>query len=465
MMDCLHTSSPALRNDSDYPARSQQWWSLAVLTLLIGVSYMDRHIIALLAQAVRVDLHISDFQIGLLQGIAFAGFYIVFGLILGRVVDRFPRRPIIFAGVCIWSVAAMASGMAQSFGQLFAARLALGAGEATLTPSAYSMLTDLFPGRRLATAISIFSSGATVGTFLSLLLGAGLIAVLPHDGWVLPVLGRTQPWRLVLLIMGVPGLLLALLTWTFPEPLRRGRRETGASTAGQAWRFMCERWRVYGAIILALGLIGIGASALGAWVSVYYMRKFGLSVSQTGVMVAFTSVPAAIIGTIATGALVDRWFASGRTDAHLRAIIFVAGIQIVAILLAFSTERLILSVAMICAAAACTGYAALAATALQIVTPSEYRGQVSALFVASFALIGPGLGPAMAGFLSSHIFHDDKMIGWGVAGTFVASAPIGILLIGSALRPMRLAVTQARAGWPSQLKPCRTDTRALGDAL
>jgi MFS family permease len=418
------------------------------MTLLIGVSYMDRHIVALLAQAVRADLHISDFQIGLLQGIAFAGFYVIFGLLLGRVVDRFPRRPIIFAGVCTWSVAAMASGMAQSFGQLFAARLALGAGEATLTPSAYSMLTDLFPGRRLGTAISIFSSGATVGTFLSMLIGAGLIAVLPHNGWVLPILGRTQPWRLVLLLMGIPGLLLALLTWTFPEPLRRGRRETEATSSGLALRFMCERWRVYGAIILALGLIGVGASALGAWVSVYYMRKFGLSVSQTGVMVAFTSVPAAIIGTIVTGALVDRWFASGRTDAHLSAIVIVASSQIVAILLAFSTDSLILSVAMICVAAACTGYAALAATALQIVTPSEYRGQVSAVFVAAFALIGPGLGPALAGFLSAHVFHDDKMIGWGVAGTFVVSAPIGILLIWSAMLPMRQAVTQAQTAWP-----------------
>jgi MFS family permease len=123
----------------------RRWWTLAILTGLYSLSFLDRQVMSLLVNAIRADLRITDFQIGLLQGPAFALFYVSFGLLFGWIVDRLSRRPVIFVGVAIWSLAAMACGLARNFAQLFGARLGLGAGEAALTPAAYSILSDSFP--------------------------------------------------------------------------------------------------------------------------------------------------------------------------------------------------------------------------------------------------------------------------------------------------------------------------------
>jgi MFS family permease len=323
------------------------------------------------------------------------------------------------------------------------ARLGLGAGEAALAPAAYSMLADLFPRRRLATAISTFSVGLILGGVGSLLIAAGLMAVLPREGLVLPFVGLTQPWRLVFILTGLPGLIVAWLIWTVREPVRRGRQLDSATSYSAALRFMTERWRFFGALFLAVGLMAAAGYAMAAWSAAYLMRRFGLSISETGVLLASVTVAPGIIGTIGTGAITDRWFAKGQTAAHLRVLIILSLLQIVAITLAIRAESSLPAALMFALCALLSGYAGIVAASLQLVTPNQYRGQVSATFLVCMNLIGLSLGPTLAGWFATHVFRNDVMIGWAIAAVYAILLPIAILLLYSAMKPMRRGVREA----------------------
>lgn len=432
--------------EQPFPAASQQRWTLIVLTTLYALSFLDRQIIALLVNSIRADLRVSDFQIGLLQGLGFVIFYVLFGLAFGWLVDRFARRSIIFGGVVIWSLAAAGCGVAHSFGQLFGARLGLGAGEAALGPAGYSMLADMFPRRRLATVVSVYSSGSALGVLASLLIGAALMAVLPRQGLVLPVLGLTAPWRLAFIFTGLPGLLFALLIWTIREPVRRGRRLANPTSFVGAWRYIIERWRFYWALFLALGLMSATGFATAAWSAAYLMRRFHLSISQTGMLMAATAILPAIVGMVSTGAITDRWFSKGKTDAHLWMLIILGVIQVVGLVLVMRAGDALAAALLLSVCLFFAGYSPIGAAALTMVTPNEFRGQVSSFMMVCLNVLGLGCGPPLAGWLATYVYHSDAMIGWAIASTYIILMPIAVLLLLSARKPMRQAVQEAE-GW------------------
>jgi MFS family permease len=198
------------------------WYVVVVLLLLNVSSFIDRQVMALLADPIKTDLGLSDTQVGLLLGPAFAGTFALSGLLIGRLVDRGNRTAIIAWGVAAWSVMCTACGLANTFGQLFAARFGVGIGEATLSPSANSLIADYFPPEKLATAMSLFTSGVFIGAGLAYLIG-GLVleAVSTAAPWQLPVFGEVSPWQRVFILVGAPGLLLSLLALTVREPRRR----------------------------------------------------------------------------------------------------------------------------------------------------------------------------------------------------------------------------------------------------
>ncbi len=196
------------------------WWSVAVLFLLYSFAFVDRQVLNLMVDPIRASLGISDFQLSLLQGIAFALFYTAFGIPLGLAADRLPRRRVILAGVVVWAMAASACGLASRYWHLLLGRLGVGAGEAALSPAAYSLLADLFPKEKLTLPTSIMGIGGAVGTSLAAMLATKVIAAVPSAGITLPLLGTLQGWQIALLLSGIPGLLLAPLVLTLPEPLR-----------------------------------------------------------------------------------------------------------------------------------------------------------------------------------------------------------------------------------------------------
>ena len=169
--------------EQPYPPSGRAWRMVWVLTLLYALSLLDRQVITLLIDSIRKDLKITDFQVSLLQGLSFALFYAVFGLIFGWAVDRLPRRRVAITGVTIWSLAAASCGLARTFGQLAVARFGVGAGEAALAPSAYSMIADSFPKHRLALAMAVFGARPSIGNALSNGVGGLLVHLLPAKGW------------------------------------------------------------------------------------------------------------------------------------------------------------------------------------------------------------------------------------------------------------------------------------------
>src|SRR5271168_5433916 len=214
-----------------YPSSFAAWYSVVVLMLMYIFSFIDRTTISLLVEPMKRDLHISDTQIGMLQGLAFALLYTFLGLPIARLSDRHSRRAIIAGGVFVWSIMATLCGLARSAVQLFAARVGVGVGEAALSPAAYSIITDSFPLSKLGRAFGVYNIGITIGAGTAFLVGGIVVAAVSHAGatYTLPLVGEVRAWQMVFIVTGAPGILLPLLLLTFREPARRGllKQSTG----------------------------------------------------------------------------------------------------------------------------------------------------------------------------------------------------------------------------------------------
>ncbi|MDD9853026.1 MAG: MFS transporter [Deltaproteobacteria bacterium] len=192
---------------------------VGVLSIVYVFNFIDRNIISILAQDIKADLGLTDSQLGFLYGTAFAVFYAVFGIPLGRLADVWVRKNLIAIGLAFWSLMTALSGLARSFAALGAYRIGVGVGESSATPAAFSMLGDWFPPRLRATALALYSSGVYVGAGLGILLGGWVV-----DGWnelypQNPPLGLAG-WHIAFFVVGLPGLLMAFWVWSLREPLR-----------------------------------------------------------------------------------------------------------------------------------------------------------------------------------------------------------------------------------------------------
>jgi MFS family permease len=196
-----------------------------VLMLCYTLSFVDRQILGLLVPFIKADLKINDTLVGLLAGTAFALFYAVMGLPLGRVADSANRRNLISISIAFWSIFTAACALARSYTTLFLARVGVGVGEAGLNPASFSILSDLFPKERLGAALSVFYIGNLLGSSLALIVGGTVVqAVTRQPEVTLPILGAMASWRLTFLILGLPGLFFALLVFTVKEPIRKKPR-------------------------------------------------------------------------------------------------------------------------------------------------------------------------------------------------------------------------------------------------
>lgn len=433
-----------------FPPPHVAWRTVILLTVLYSLSLMDRQLITLIVTDIRQDLGISDFQIGLLHGLAFALFYVTFGLIFGWAVDRYPRRGIIFFGVIFWSFATAACGLARNFGQFLTARFAVGAGEASLNPSAYSIIADSFPRERRAVALSVFGSGSYLGGALAVALGAMLINAIPREGLALPLVGHLQPWRIALIAVGLPGLLLAFLVWLMADPPRQERQAQGDVGIGDAFIFMRRRWRFFACHFIGFGLLAANAYAFGAWMPTNLIRKFALPIGQVGLLTSSIVLVCGMGGTVFTGWLIDRLFARGHHDIHMRFFIGAAAMQIVVLTAAAAVSSLPLYVLLNGVAMFLASYTGAAVAALQIATPNEFRGQVSAVYLFVFTLLGIGIGPMLVGAIATFVYRDDMMLGWAIATGAAILLPLAMLVLALGLRPMREAALLADGAAPKE---------------
>ena len=433
-------------DESGYPSPRKAWWAVAVLFFLMILSLLDRQLMSLLVPDIRRDLGISDFQMGLMQGLFFSLFYATFGLLFGFLIDRYSRRMVVFVGVTVWSLATAFCGLATNFTQLMIGRFGVGAGEASLSPAGFSLVGDSFPRRRLALAYSVFGSGGYVGSGVSLLFGGYLIAAIPQGGMDFPVLGHQSVWRSVFLLAGLPGLLIAFLVWTINDPPRRGRVAAQSGTVLDTFRCIQQNWRFYIGHFLGFALMSTMGYGYLIWTPAHLMRTFDIDVRQVVNILAPLAMFGGLMGSLLAGAVVDRLYGRGRSDAHVRFFALAGGVLMPTFLaLAMTSVRIELFVVFMFLTQLCSGFGGVSAAALTLTTPNNYRGQVTAVYLLISGLLGAGVGPALVGAFTTYLFQDDTKLGWAIALNGAIAGPLAGLCLALAMSPMRRAVERAKS--------------------
>jgi len=428
------------------------WYVVFVLMLCYTLSLIDRQILSLLVAPMKRDLHINDTRIGLLQGFSFALFYTLAGLPLGRLADSQPRRKIITLGVVAWSILTAACSAARNFWSLFFTRMGVGVGEAALSPSAISLIADAFPPDQLGLALSFYSMGIYVGSGLAMIVGGSVVESLSHlPQLTLPFLGTIASWRATFLIVGLPGLFIALLTLTIREPQRRALlRASDGSVAHPplrvVWQQLRSRIRSFLGISLGMVFQALSGFAFLAWGPAFLQRTYAWTPGRAGHTLGVLTLLFGCAGMFLGGSLCDLWQRRGVPEAALQvAVLSAAGTCAffpLAVTIGNSTWATVLLAVAILFLAMPIG---CSYAAVQLIFPNQVRGQVSALFLFILSLGGLSLGPLLPGLLNDYYFHDEKKIGASLALTIATASILMLLLFRATYRSYREHYCAARS--------------------
>ena len=420
----------------------RDWWSLFVLALAYAVSFIDRQILSLLVDPLKADLGISDTQVGLLQGIAFAVFYCALAIPIVRLAERHGRIRIILTGVAIWSAMTMACGLARSFATLFVARLGVGVGEAALSPSAQSLITDYFPRERLGLAQSLYNVAIPIGGGLAIAVG-GLIAqaVGTADRVTLPLIGSVRGWQAAFLAVGALSFAMIPLLSTLREPERRIFGGPSGDLRETLGRFLMRQRRLVICYFGGLAVLTLMAYANVAWFPSLFVRVHGMTRSEVGLTYGTILGIAGAAGLILGGVTADRLVRGGRPTGHLVVAATAAALTIVpgtlAPLMADPRVAFTLMVPLTLFGAMPTG---AAATMTQLIAPPHLRGLVVAMLLLVINVVGFGLGPVSVGLLNDRLFHDPLAIGRSMAIVIAFGSITGTILLACAIRPYARAL-------------------------
>ena len=423
-----------------YPSSAAAWYSVAVLMLMYIFSFIDRTTISLIVEPMKRDLQISDTQIGMLQGLAFALLYTFLGLPIARLSDRHSRRAIIAAGVFIWSIMATLCGLARTATQLFIARIGVGVGEAALSPAAYSMITDSFPRSKLGSAFGLYNIGITIGAGVAFLVGGIVVAAVSHAGasYTLPVVGEVRAWQMVFIVTGAPGILLPLLLLTFREPARRGVLRTASAPPTAVARpplrevlnYVWLNRKFYGLHFVALALLSMCGYCVAAWLPTALIRAYAVSYGQVGKVLGVSTILMNSTGMLVAGILCDRLTRKGSKDAPVVvALISACGIAVFACLPSVMPTVPLVWVALFVAGLTFNAYNGVGPMAVNQVTPNQYRAQVSAVYLFVVNALGLGVGPTLVPLLNDHLFHDPLKIRFSLIIVVFCAALTAIILL------------------------------------
>lgn len=511
------------------PVPAYSWYALSVLVLVYVLNFIDRQILSILANDIKADLGVDDAYLGFLYGTAFAVFYSLFGIPLGKLADSWKRTRLLALGLAVWSTMTALSGFAKNATMLTVARVGVGVGEATASPSAYSLISDWFPARIRATALAVYSSGLYIGGGVSLLIGALIVenwnAAFPGGG----PLGL-KGWQAAFLAVGIPGLLLALWVLSLREPVRgaidglttpenpapfkgffaelvqvippltligaimRGPKALAVNLAGLAafaalalglsqlvpatanlitgfedgsW-MISDQWLFLGlgyyavfswamglrqrdlptfrltwgspaflTVILGYGMVAFISYSISYWAAPYGERMLGASKSELGLFLGAPGAVGGFLGVILGGAMAD-FLLKRRPDGRILVILFGLLTPIPVVYVLFTTQNIVLFYALAFVQSLLTSSAlgAAAATSQALVLP-RMRGVATAIFFLATTLVGLGIGPFMAGYVSK-ISGDD--LGTGVLSTLVV-VPIGLVMLLAAMRLVPNAIS------------------------
>lgn len=413
-----------------YPNPGYAWYALGVLTLVYIFSFLDRQILNLLVVPIQADLAISDTQMSLLIGLAFAVFYTVFGLPLGRIADAYSRRGMIAVGFALWSAFTAGCGFVSSYPQLAAMRMGVGVGEASLGPAAYSLITDYFPPQRRGIAQGIYNMGIYLGAGLALVIGAMVVGWLARRPlWELPFIGEVRWWQLIFIVVGGAGLLLVPLMLTVKEPLRHGASAESIPLRDM-FGYLQRHRRTYLCHTVGVALLSFSAYGSNAWLPTFFIRQHQWTAVQVGIWIGLITAVFGCLGVVAAGWLADRLAARGHADACMRVALLVTVLWfptgIVSLLVPDGVWAAILYAPTMFFVA---GVYSVGPAGLMQVTPARMRGQAAAIYLFVVNLIGLGLGPTAVALCTDYLFRDVNQVGYSILLVTVAAHVLAGLLL------------------------------------
>lgn len=395
--------------ESDLPRisklrRTSPRLALTVLTAIGIIGFVDRIIMNVLVQPIKAEFGLSDFEIGLVNGLAFAVLNVVLGLFVARLAERMRRLTLVAIGTFFWSLATAATGLASSFTQLLLARIGVGVGEAVGLPATSSIISDYFPPQKRASALSIMQLSPPLGAFIGA-VGGSLIA-------------QAYGWQVALFVAAVPGLVLAVVVHVFVEEPPRGQHDDVAVDGAVppmgrviarylSWPTM--RHMLFGSAIASL--VGFG---LNAFMAAYFMRRFDFSLLEAGLVSGFVAALPASFSIVGAGFVADRW---GKTNRKSYALVPAVTLLLSAplFLLAMAQSQPALAIALV-GLSALFQYCYLGPTfgTFQNMLHPRMRATGSAFTNLVYSLIGGGLGPVLLGGLSDQ-FTAQLGMGTGLA--------------------------------------------------
>jgi MFS family permease len=441
----LAQSSATEAQAQGWPARSAAWYGLTVIILATALNFLDLQIFNMLAPTIKADFQLSDTKLGFLLGLAPVLFYAFVGIPLAYLVDIYPRKYVLAAGIAVIGGITALGGLAQNFVQLFSSRMLVGAGASAHAPGSYSMLADYFPPKKLPRAIGVLQLGFISGNAGGAYLGGVLLTVVAS--WpVVHWMGLTiHPWQWVLMMVGAPGFLIAALLLFAKEPPRRGVAvQIQAVPWSTVLREIWARKAVYLPLFIGLAFSATEFFGLGQWRPSFFGRTYGWTMlrvgSWLGIVITVSYLVGAFVGTVFT-----EWLAKRYKDAHVRAatILFCLTAPCEIIVPFMPTGELaMLFVALggVCAIAS----AVPQNVAIQRITPNQMRGRVTAIYLFMFTFFG-GFGAQLIGWVTQHVFGSDADLWKSIALTAGVLLPLAAFTISRGIRPYGREIARLEA--------------------
>ena len=381
---------PASPLVNPYASPSARKYALAVLTLVYTFNFIDRQLLSILQESIKVDLSLSDSQLGLLTGFAFAMFYVTAGIPIARFADRSNRRNIVAVSVGLWSAMTAVSGLVQNYGQLLAARVGVGVGEAGGSPPSHSIVSDIFPPEKRASALAFYSTGVNLGILFGFLFG----------GWLNEFFG----WRIAFMVVGIPGVLLAILVrTTVREPIRGLMENRTASDVQVPFKDVVTllwKRKTFRHMAFACGLNAFAGYGTVNWIASFFIRSHEMSTGELGTWLALSTGLFGAIGVLLGGMLGDKL---GKRDK--RWYQWIPGIAtflcVPAMLVAFLTDNQYVALMFIFIPGTLQNvYLGNSIATTHALVGLRWRSTASAILFLIINIIGLGLGPFGIGYLS-----------------------------------------------------------------
>ena len=448
-------SAGSASSETEVEPRSEaySWYVVGVLLVVYVFSFLDRSILNLMVDDLKIGLGIErDWEAAFLMGPAFAIFYTIFGIPFGRAADSGSRKHIIAFGLTVWSLMTFGCGFARHFWQMALLRVGVGVGEASLSPSAYSIITDSFDGKKLARAIAVYSSGIYLGSGLAYMIGGPAVDMLRGTApWQIPIVGAVPGWQKVFLIIGALGLLVVpIVLFTIREPLRRGMiasKKAGVGTKlpfGEVVAYARFNWKALATHNIGFALLSFSSYGTGSWLPSMFKRVHGWEATEFGLVYGLIVFVGSASGAILGGVLADAMSKRGYRDAKVRVGFYAAWLWfpfgIAFPLMSDGISAMVLAAPASFLAAMPFG---VAPAALQEMMPNNLRGQMSSVYLFVVNLLGLAIGPLIVGAMTDFVFSEAEYgiggIRWSLLSITVAAHLMATVLLYHGMREFRAA--------------------------